>query len=227
MRATQVFQELLKALNGNFHAVIDDMTDQEWVARPLPGMNLPGFTLWHVARALDSAQTFDRGTPEVITQQRWASCGALATPGFGYEVTLEQADAIARGVKREDVSAYADAVWVEMLAWLDTLSDDDLDTMQVWRSRIAAYPEYNVPEILEIPEAPIWDDLLGGCGLHLRGHLVEVGIIKQQLRRAAAMPPAETAPSVAPTPVSGATPEPVGGAVSRHPARRRWPRSRK
>jgi hypothetical protein len=140
-------------------------------------------------------------------------------------VTLEEADALAHRVKREDVSAYADAVLAEVVAWLDTLSDNDLDIVPNWHAYIDEYPQYNVPEIVEAPEDAIWDSLLGTCCLHVRGHLAEVSLIKQQIRQGT-RPLAANAPS-APV-VPDATPEPVAAlAAAAQPARRRWPWGRK
>jgi hypothetical protein len=226
MRATQLLREELQWINQGFHAAIDDMTDEEWTARPFPGMNLPGFTLWHVARTQDAdVQTSIRGVPEVITRTRWASCGTLTTPGFGYMVTLEEADAIARGVSRADVSAYADAVLAEVLAWLDTLSDNDLDAIPDRRTHAAPFPVY--ANVLDLPDAPIWDELLSTCGFHCRGHLTEVALIKQQVRQGVD-PASAAAPSRAGTPA--ASPELATAATAGQSAgakRGRWPWGRK
>jgi hypothetical protein len=184
MRAAHFFQAQLVSIHEGFHSVLDDMTDGEWIARPFPGMNLPGFTLWHVARTLDmDVQTWIRGVPEVISQERWANCGALTAPGFGYTVTLEEADSIARGVTRADIGAYGDAVVQEVLTWLGTLNDNDLDMIPDGHSHIAAFPVYS--NLLEFPNGPIWAELVDPCGLHCRGHLSEVALIKQQVRQAA------------------------------------------
>lgn len=219
MQATKLLRTELEWLNLSFHELLDDMTDEEWTARILPGMNMPGYILWHVARMPDFiVQTGRRHVPEVITQDRWASCGAL-TPLFG--VSLQEADAIARAVKREDVSAYADAVLAEVVAWLDTLSDDDLDTVPHWHAYLEEYPQYNVPAIVNAPEVPIWASLLEICGLHVRGHLAEVALIKQQVRQGtttSAVPVTPTGPTV-----PGAAPEPAAAlTASGQPVRRRW-----
>jgi hypothetical protein len=205
MRATQAVTEELKSIHEGFHFVADDMTDDEWTARVAPGMNLPGFTLWHLTRTLDAfVQTAIRGVPEVITQARWAACGTMTTPGFGFLAPLEEADAIARGMARADVSAYADAVQAEVLSWLARLSDEDLDPVPDWRTHIAAFPVYQVPELTEGPDAPVWGILLDPCGLHRRGHLSEVALIKQQRRLTVTMP--STEPSTAP-PAAGPSAE--------------------
>jgi hypothetical protein len=217
MQATKLLRTELEWLNMGFHSLIDDMTDEEWTARPIPGLNLPGYILWHVARTPDYiVQTGLRHVPEVITQERWAACGALTTPGFGFLETLEGADAIARGVKREDVSTYADAVLTEVLAWLDTLTDDDLDIVPHWHAYLSEYPQYNVPEIMELPEDPIWDYLLGTCGFHVRGHMAEVAIIKQEVRERASASVAMSTTQEPPTLATVTAP-------ASSPRRHRWP----
>ena len=217
MQATKLLRTELEWLNMGFHGLIDDMTDEEWTARPVPGLNLPGYTLWHVARTPDFiVQTGLRHMPEVITQERWASCGSLTTPGFGIGLSLVEADALAHAVKRKDVSAYADAVLAEVIAWLDTLSDDDLDTVPAWHSYIAEYPQYNVPGIVNAPEDPIWDYLLGTCGFHVRGHLTEVAIIKQEVRQGTTVAVSESTTEEPSTLVTVTAP----ASSSR---RRRWP----
>lgn len=231
MRGTQILEAELKWINQSFHAIIDDMTDEEWTARPLPGMNLAGFTLWHIARTQDvDVQTAIRGVPEVITQPRWAACGTLATPGFGFTVTLEEADAIAHGIRPADVGAYADAVLAEIVAWLATLSDEDLDTAPDWRTHIAPFPVLQVPELLEMSETTIWEELLGTCGLHCRGHLAEVAIIKQQLRQRVTVPSASS-PPVDTSASAGAEPALVAAVSianqSARVKRHRWPWGRR
>jgi hypothetical protein len=219
MHATKLLRTELEWINMGFHAAIDDITEEEWTARVLPGMNLPGFTLWHAARTPDFiVQTILRHVPEVITQPRWAACGGLTTPGAGIAVSLEEADAIARGVKREDLSAYADAVLAEVLAWLDTLSDEDLDTAPNWHAYIHEYPIYAIPDFVALPDSPFWDELLGTCGLHVRGHLTEVALIKQQVRQAVAMPSAAITPGPAPKLVTATVPGQPARAK-----RRPWP----
>jgi hypothetical protein len=190
MQATKLLQEHFQTVNSGFRAHIVDMTDQEWTARPLLGVNPPGWTLWHVTRTLDAVvQMVIRGVPEIITQARWASCGALATPGLGLGQTLEEAQALARAISRADVKAYADVVLPEVLAWLATLNDDDLDTVPDLAAHIAGHPVYHVPDVLEAAGMPVWAHLLVNCLHHSQDHLAELALIKQQLRLPASTPP--------------------------------------
>jgi hypothetical protein len=183
MQATKLLQEQFRIVGSNFRATIADITDQEWTARSLPGMNPPGWTLWHVTRTLDAVvHTVIQGVPEIITQARWASCGALTTPGVGLGQTLEEAHALAHAINRTDVTAYAEVVLPEALAWIATLRDDDLDAAPDLAAHVAGHPIYQVPDILEAVGMPVWAHLLVNCLLHSQDHVTEVVIIKQQLR---------------------------------------------
>ena len=190
MQATQLLQEQFRMVSSSFRATIEDITDQEWTTHALPGMNAPGWTLWHVTRTVDAVvHTVIRGVPEIISQARWASCGVLATPGIGLGQTLEEANTLVHTISRADVIAYAEVVLPEVLAWLATLRDDDLDTVPDLAAHIAGHPVYQAPDILEAAGMPVWAHLLVNCLLHGQDHLAELAIIKQQLRLPTSNPP--------------------------------------
>lgn len=187
MRAIQLLQRQLAGTNGLFHEIADDLTIAEWNARPVAGVNVLGFTLWHLPRTQDwAAQTVVRGVPEVIADSRWAGRGALATRGIGVGLTLAEADALARDVTPADVMAYADAIHDTLQAWLDTLSDDDLDVTPAFEEHQAALPEYQThafrSQTGDLAGKPLWRILTGPCIGHVRGHLGELGTLKQALR---------------------------------------------
>ena len=96
-------------LNGSFNLLaerLEKTTDVEWTRRAIPGTNLVGFILWHGVRTIDWAvHTAVRGVPEVAAAARWA--GRLQQQhAYGSGITLEEADAAARGVGREVVREY-------------------------------------------------------------------------------------------------------------------------
>jgi hypothetical protein len=200
MRATQLLQAQLQGINTHFHSVLDDLTDEEWTTRVFPETNLMAFDLWHVARTLDTTVHLGiRDVPEVVSQDRWASCGTLTTPGFGLNLSREQADAIARGLTRVDLAAYSDAVSAEVLTWLQTVSDDDLDAVPDLAAHLAHEPIYQQDsalfnEVVEgSEETPVWTYLSGPCIGHCRGHLGQLILLKEQLRLRAAVPGAVSA----------------------------------
>lgn len=229
MRATQLLQVQFQGTRARFHAIIDDLTDEEWTTRVLPETNLMAFDLWHVARTHDTAvQLFTRGVPEVIKQERWANHGTLTTPGFGLKLSRDQADDLAHGLTQADVAAYADAVFGEIDTWLESLGDGDLDAIPDYAAHLMNEPVYQqdpslLKEILEDAEGtPVWGDLLGYCIGHCRTHLSENAMFKEQLRlRAASTSATESAPAAAkPEATNAAKPEATNEPKPRR--RRRW-----
>ena len=187
MRAIDLVIRQLNGVNTLYHAVADDLTQSEWTARAFPGSNLPGFTLWHLARFQDRAvHTAVRGIPEVITAGRWHGLGRLQTPGIGAGFTPAEADDVARGVAQADAIAYADAVHHAVAQWLSILDDDDLDHVPDVVAHQASFPEYQHPgfrsEVGDLVGMPVWRFVSGGCIGHPRAHLGEIDALKQAIR---------------------------------------------
>jgi hypothetical protein len=191
MRAVNLLKEQLNGCSMFFHAIADDLTDAEWTARAVPGSNVPGYTLWHLARTLDWAvQTSARGVPEVIADDEWAG-RLLPEAGLGVEISLAEADAIAGSVARKDVIAYADAVLQTVQDWLGTLTDDDLDVtpdLEARHDRVPS-PAYQRPEfrkeVAAMAGSPVWALVYSPGIEHIRDHLGELDLIKQVIRRGA------------------------------------------
>src|SRR5579871_246793 len=162
MRATMLMARQLGTSHQILHDVANDLTPEELTTRILPGTNLLGFDLWHVARVQDWAvQTMARGVPELIDEARWQGRGRLATHGIGVGVSEAEADELARNVALADILEYADALHQNTLAWLDTLPDEALDEQLDVPARLGRYPVYlgeamrkEVPWMYQQP--PIW-----------------------------------------------------------------------
>lgn len=187
MNATSYLQKQLANINAVFHGITDDLTDEEWLRRPAAGQNMIGYTVWHIPRAQDNfIQTWIRGIPEVVHGERWADWRNLKRLGIGVGITLDEADEIARSVKRTDVSKYADAVQQEISAWLEGSNDADLDQVHNTAERLSSFPEYQTPgyfeEISNLYDQPAWVLLMRPCIGHVHRHLGELDIIKTILR---------------------------------------------
>lgn len=187
MRSTDLIRQQLAGVHNLFREVAGDVTDAEWTLHALPETNVIGFTLWHLPRVQDWAvQTAIRGVPEVICDPKWKRLGDPDAVGIGVGMTIEEADAIARSVTRADVCAYADAVRDELMAWLATLSDDDLDVIPDLDAHHRAHPIYQRPElraeIAHLIGGPAWRYLTGPCIGHWRGHFGELEILQQVMR---------------------------------------------
>ncbi len=54
MNTIAYLQKQLASINAIFHGLADDLTDQEWFARPASGQNMIGYTVWHIPRTQDA-----------------------------------------------------------------------------------------------------------------------------------------------------------------------------
>ena len=187
MNTTVYLQKQFANLNAVFHGIVNDVTDDEWVARPTPNLNPVGCTVWHLPRTQDTfVQTWIRGTEEVAHRDRWAVWRPLQHLGVGVGISSEDADHIARSVKKTDVLEYADEVHQTVSAWLGAISDSDLDQTLDMRQHLAGFPEYQTPgfveEIANLYDQPVWALLLRPCMGHIHRHLGELEVVKTILR---------------------------------------------
>jgi len=187
MKATALLAKQVTGVNTLLHQAAEDLSQQEWTSRPLRSENMPGFILWHIPRLQDHfVQVWIRGVPEVIQDERWGRWDQLQPLGAGLGIPLEEADQIAHCVEPAEVLAYADVVLREILNWLVTQTDDDLEYIPDARQHLAPYPEYQTTghhaETDDLLDRPIWRLLSGPCTGHVRGHLGELALIKSQLR---------------------------------------------
>ncbi|HZC06721.1 MAG TPA: hypothetical protein VE338_13880 [Ktedonobacterales bacterium] len=187
MRATALLQRQFAAVNTILHSLADDLAPTELTTRILPNTNLLAFDLWHVARTQDwAAQTLVRGVEELIDDPRWNGRGALVTHGIGVGFTEAQADELAHALARANVLEYADETHLTIMRWLDALSDEALDDQPDVPAHLARYPVYleaamreEVPWMFEHP--PVWRCLSPALA-HVRDHLAEMDLLKQQMR---------------------------------------------
>lgn len=189
MNLTVYLQKQFANLNGVLHSIADDLTAEEWVARPGPGQNTIGYTVWHMPRTQDNfLQTWIRGQAEVVHSDRWAHWGNLKPLGVGIGITLEESDEITRTVHLPDVLAYADEVHQTITTWLREISEEDLDPVPDARGHLAAFPEYRTPGYLEEVDnllgLPVWGLLIRPCMGHIHRHLGELEITKDVSRKA-------------------------------------------
>lgn len=187
MRATELLATQFNSVNAILHDLANNLTAEELTTRTMPGTNLLGFDLWHVARTQDWAlQTLVRGVPELIDDPRWQGRGALVTHGLGVGVTEAQADELARQVALADILEYADANHQNIIAWLGEQPEDALEQHPDVPAHLARYPVYlsdtmreEVPWMYQQP--PVWRCLAPALG-HARDHLAEIDLIKRQAR---------------------------------------------
>ena len=192
-----MLRQQLHTVNLRLHHSAAGLTAEQLVATPLPGVNPIGFTLWHMARSQDWAvNTAVRGDVELIKREPWRST-PLARPGMGTGFDLDEAAAVARAVELPQLMQYADAVHGDAVAWLDTVTEADLDLIPDVSAHDAPHPEYQTPGFrAEMDSGPEHDDALAGRGglpvwifltsvsiTHLHRHLGEVDLVKDLLLR--------------------------------------------
>ena len=199
MNSPEFLQKQFNLINGTLHIVVEPLTDEQWLGRPVAGGNRAAFTALHLVRALDAhLHTVYRGVPEVASQEPWASHPAIGRPGVGIGLTLEEADAVAVGVSKEDLLAYADAVRASGHAWLKQLDQAELEREPDFKGNAERGPAiYREPPYLENwpvgpplnsrPEKPLWL-LLTTIVMHSCQHLGEIEIAAQAVERAAEAP---------------------------------------
>jgi hypothetical protein len=195
--AMAMLRQQLQTVNLRLHHSASGLTSEELTATPLPGVNPIGFIVWHMARSQDWAvNTAVRGASELIKREPWRST-PLAHPGMGTGFDLEEAVAVARKVNLAQLVEYADAVHADAVAWLDSVSEADLDTIPDVSAHDAPHPEYQTPGFrAEMDSGPEHDDAVGGTGglpvwiyltsvsiTHLHRHLGEVDLLKDVLLR--------------------------------------------
>jgi hypothetical protein len=197
VNAIGLLVQQLETVNVRLHHSAGDLSTEELVARPLPGVNPIAFLVWHMARSQDWAvNTAIRGVPEVLMREPW-STSPLAVPGIGTGFELEQAAEVASRLHRADLLAYADAVHADTLDWLSTVDETILDEIPDVAAHDARHPEYQAPGFrAEMDSGPEHDEAVGSRGglpvwifltsvsiTHLHRHLGELDLVRDLLRR--------------------------------------------
>ncbi len=176
-------------LTGSFNILRDRLatvTDQEWIAREIPGTSLPGFTFWHVARIIDwGVHCAIQGVPEVADRPEWS--GLRATDlAYGAGISQAEADSIAHSVDRTDMVGYMAEVRQAALGWFGDLSDQDLDRVPDLEAHQRVKPRYLTPEVWsevsDLAGLPTWQILSRPCISHIRVHAGEIDIVLKSLR---------------------------------------------
>jgi hypothetical protein len=189
VQATRLLSGQLNAVNFLLHDVVSRLEPDDWLRRAAPTTNVPAFTLWHVARVLDSTvQMGIRGEPELLETEPWASKRwARVSTGVGY--SLLEADELAALVVPAEIVDYADESRAATHQWLKTIADDELEAGNTVIERATNHASYNYPASLEsltwTAGRPVWVVLSIACFAHCWGHLEEIALLAVASRAAA------------------------------------------
>lgn len=182
MNGVGVFKAQLEVVHLMLLRQINSVRPDEWTMRPAPGLNMPGYTLWHMVASPDWVlHVALRGLPEIRTQGRWAQNPAVNPPLPPFGCTGAQADAVAHAVTRDDLLAYAHDVHAATQAWLATLTDADLDAVPDLAANTRGYPGERITGdyLAEAGDMAAWNVarfLTSPCIGHLRGHFGELEV---------------------------------------------------
>ncbi|SFC92401.1 Uncharacterized damage-inducible protein DinB (forms a four-helix bundle) [Nocardioides terrae] len=108
-------------------SVVDGLSEDQLAARPAPDANPIAWLVWHLARVQDDHVAEVAGTEQVWTSQGYADRFGLPfdVGATGYGQTSEQVGRVRASA--DLLSAYVRSVHEQTLAFLATLSEEDLD----------------------------------------------------------------------------------------------------
>ena len=108
--------------------VVDGLTPDNLVERPGPRANTIGWLLWHLARVQDHHVSELTGSEQVWSNGDWAGRFGLEPDpsNTGYGHSSEEVGRV-RPADGEVITGYLEAVQARTVAFLERLSDGDLD----------------------------------------------------------------------------------------------------
>ncbi len=129
MTLNEFITDALEKENGFLIDALDGLTADEMSWQPAPDANSIGWILWHMVRVEDMwIQFFAQFQTELWEAEEWHEKFGLPTRDNGFGHTTEQVNNFP-GVDLEQFLQYRAAVRASTLAYLDTLSPDDMETV--------------------------------------------------------------------------------------------------
>ena len=142
------FRDILKSQMAEYmeslELALDGLTPEERRFQPTPEANHIDFIVWHMARVEDTL--FNRAIlrrADVWERDGWGEKLGIAEDGNGYRFTAEQARDLPN-FSIEKMMEYYRSVRGEIVEYIDSLSEDDLDALPNPRR-----PEYPMGETLK------------------------------------------------------------------------------
>ncbi|WP_031273288.1 DUF664 domain-containing protein [Curtobacterium sp. B8] len=129
MTPAALLTEAFSRVPATVGRALDGLSEDQLAARPAAGANTLAWLAWHIARGQDTQVADLAGSEQVWTADGWARRFGLPFP----------AEALGYGMSRDDVgrvrasadllSGYLDAVTARTVAYLGTLTPEDLDAV--------------------------------------------------------------------------------------------------
>src|SRR4051812_30472391 len=130
MRVNELLVESFGRLSDLVGSAVEELSAEQLRWAPKPGANTVGWLVWHLTRVQDHhlAELIDGGGEQLWVTGDWASrFGLKADPDDnGYGHTAEQVLAV-RPDGPDTLVGYFEAVSQRTIAWLGTLTEQDLD----------------------------------------------------------------------------------------------------
>lgn len=124
MDAGEYINVMLRDLHGGFRADVEALSQEQFVHQPAPGANTVAFLFWHSTRFEDLQLAQHTGREPIWAAGGWAARLGLDADDLGTGFTEEQM--IAFQPAKEDVLAYAEAVWEATPDLVSSLSPERL-----------------------------------------------------------------------------------------------------
>lgn len=188
MKATELLQQQLLVTNNVFHSIVGQIRSEEWTTRVAPGFFLPGFEAWHIVAVQDwVAHVAIRGMAEVRDQMQFMHHPGVNPASAPTACSMEEADAIAHGVSREEVLEYADAVSRSIIGWLGSIKDKELYATPDVLIHARHYPPARMTQefLDEVADMHGWSTarlIFSPCIGHVRAHCGEIEVKLELMR---------------------------------------------
>src|SRR3712207_8625921 len=128
MRTSELLTHAYAQIGENLRRAVEGLTPEQLAHRVGPAANPIGWLAWHLLRVQDDHLAEVAGTAQVWTAQGFAARFGLPVDdaATGYGMSAAEVDAV-RVPSAALLLEYADAVAAASAAFLDGLTDDDLD----------------------------------------------------------------------------------------------------
>ncbi|MDH2412733.1 DUF664 domain-containing protein [Nocardioides sp. CER19] len=127
MTPSELLKDAFTRVVESAERVVDGLSEDQLTARPGADANTIAWLVWHIARGEDAQIADVAGTEEVWTAQGFVDRFALPLDpsASGYGMTTEEVGEVRAGP--DLLTDYLRATHAATLAYLDTVTDADLD----------------------------------------------------------------------------------------------------
>lgn len=129
MQSRDLLTDGFERIAQEVHAVLDGASADVLEHRPDPESNTAAWLVWHLTRVQDDHVASVAGTEQRWTVGGWAEKFGLPFPADATGYGQSADDVAAVRVDADDLRGYFDEVHAATLAYLERVTDDDLDAV--------------------------------------------------------------------------------------------------